>query len=169
MDPHFVYFSLSPSLCVALLTHPPYQLSPPPPSLSLSLSLSLSSLSLSLSLSLLSLLSLSPKVPLILLQKMDLLLKKTSPEDVRQHVLPTIIASLETTNTQLQVGVQWNPWIRDTFGTSSVLITCPLLSMGQNQVSFLERCPLFRGVTNVLVWAEPSVLYREVSFIQRCH
>ncbi|CAI8027858.1 SCY1-like protein 2 [Geodia barretti] len=33
---------------------------------------------------------------------MDLLLKKTSPEDVRQHVLPTIIASLETTNTQLQ-------------------------------------------------------------------
>ena len=43
------------------------------------------------------------KVPLILLQKMDLLLKKTSPEDFRQHVLPTIISSLETTNTQLQV------------------------------------------------------------------
>jgi SCY1-like protein 2 len=42
------------------------------------------------------------QVPLILLQKMDLLLKKTSPEDVRQHVLPTIITSLETTNTQLQ-------------------------------------------------------------------
>ena len=43
------------------------------------------------------------QVPLILLQKMDLLLKKTPPEDVRQHILPTIISSLESSNGQLQV------------------------------------------------------------------
>jgi SCY1-like protein 2 len=42
------------------------------------------------------------QVPLILLQKMDLLLKKTPPEAVRQHILPTIITSLETSNGQLQ-------------------------------------------------------------------
>jgi SCY1-like protein 2 len=42
------------------------------------------------------------QVPLIILQKMELLLKKTAPEDVRQHILPTIISSLETRNAQLQ-------------------------------------------------------------------
>ena len=34
----------------------------------------------------------------------------------------------------------------------------------QNQVCFIERCPFFRGSVEK---AEPSVLYREVSFIQR--
>ena len=46
----------------------------------------------------------SLQVPIIFLQKMDLLLKKTSPDDVKRYILPMIITSLEADNSQLQVG-----------------------------------------------------------------
>ena len=42
-------------------------------------------------------------MPLILLQKMELLLKKTPQEDIKRHILPMIIRSLETEHGQLQV------------------------------------------------------------------
>ena len=47
------------------------------------------------------------QVPIILLQRMDLLLKKTSQEDVKKHVIPMILRAMEgggaTSNIQLQV------------------------------------------------------------------
>lgn len=43
------------------------------------------------------------QIPLIFLQKMDLLLKKTPQDEVKRHVLPMILASLETENRQVQV------------------------------------------------------------------
>ena len=43
------------------------------------------------------------QIPLIFLQKMDLLLKKTPQDEVKGHVLPMILASLETENRQVQV------------------------------------------------------------------
>jgi len=42
------------------------------------------------------------QVPIIFLQKMDLLLKKTSPDDVKRYILPMIITSLEANSSQLQ-------------------------------------------------------------------
>ena len=42
--------------------------------------------------------------------------------------------------------------------------------MGQNQVTLIERCPegpLFGGIITLIYGAEPSVLHREMSFIQR--
>ena len=44
------------------------------------------------------------QVPLIILQKMDLILKKTGAEDVKKLVLPMIVRSLEADHPQLQVG-----------------------------------------------------------------
>jgi len=43
------------------------------------------------------------QIPLIFLQKMDLLLKMTSQDAVQRHVLPMIIKSLEADNSQVQV------------------------------------------------------------------
>ena len=43
------------------------------------------------------------QIPLIFLQKMDLLLKKTPQDEVKRHILPMILASLETENRQVQV------------------------------------------------------------------
>ena len=47
------------------------------------------------------------QVPIILLQRMDLLLKKTSQEDVKKQIIPMILRAMEggtsTSNTQLQV------------------------------------------------------------------
>ena len=43
------------------------------------------------------------QVPIIFLQKMDMLLKKTSPDDVKRYILPMIITSLEANSSQLQV------------------------------------------------------------------
>ena len=43
------------------------------------------------------------QIPLIFLQKMDLLLKLTSPEERRQHILPMILGAMESTSSQVQV------------------------------------------------------------------
>ena len=43
------------------------------------------------------------QIPLIFLQKMDLLLKKTPQDEVKRHILPMILASLETEHRQVQV------------------------------------------------------------------
>ena len=40
---------------------------------------------------------------MIFLQKMDLLLKKTSVDDMKRHILPMILHSLESNSSQVQV------------------------------------------------------------------
>lgn len=42
------------------------------------------------------------QIPLIFLQKMDLLLKKTSPDEMKKYILPMILATLESDNSQVQ-------------------------------------------------------------------
>ena len=43
------------------------------------------------------------KVLLIFMQKMELLLKKTPNEDVKNHVLPMVFRALESQSSQIQV------------------------------------------------------------------
>ncbi|XP_019850121.1 PREDICTED: SCY1-like protein 2 isoform X2 [Amphimedon queenslandica] len=42
------------------------------------------------------------QIPLIFLQKMDLLLKLTNPEERRQHLLPMILGAMESSSSQVQ-------------------------------------------------------------------
>jgi len=60
----------------------------------------------------------SLKVMLIFLQNMSLLLNKTPPADIRNHVLPMIARALEANQQQIQVGTFSSPAVafcRDDF------------------------------------------------------
>ena len=43
------------------------------------------------------------QVPLILLHQMDLLLKKSTPSEVKEHLLPMIIGALNSSDHDVQV------------------------------------------------------------------
>ena len=144
MDPHFVYFSFSPSLCVVLVTHPPDQLRPHPLSLSLSLSLHRCRW-------------FCCRRWIYCWRKRR---RKTSGSTCYQR--SSLPWKRLTHSYKLVYSGMYMGHLRD--------IKCPYylplfrcISMGQNQVSFIERCPLFRGVTNVLVWGRTKV-----TFIERC-
>lgn len=52
---------------------------------------------------------------IIFLKKMDLLLAKTSKDDVRDHVLPMVCKALETPAEQLQVIILVNKFVEVLF------------------------------------------------------
>ena len=70
---------------------------------------------------------------------MDLLLKKTSVDNVKRHILPMIITSLEADNTQLQVrsgALEVRVHIIHTFSNLGIYTYHSKIAMSRSQVAF---------------------------------
>ena len=68
------------------------------------------------------------QIPLIFLQKMDLLLKKTPQDEVKRQILPMILASLETEHRQVQVRSATSLVLCDHVYTTVLFLQNPCLS-----------------------------------------